>query len=62
MMDAVSCANNSCMADFTVFVLRKPIEHVIRRRKVREWAQSSTKGGPAEMLRRKRVRKMLSGG
>jgi hypothetical protein len=46
--------------DFTVQVLRKPIEHVIRLKRIQEWAQPSTKGGPAEALRRDRVRKMLS--
>jgi len=44
--------------DFTVQVLRKPIEHIIRLKKIHDWAQPSTKGGPAEALRRDRVRKM----
>jgi len=45
--------------DFTVIVLHKPAEHVIRLSKIHDWAKPSTKGGPAEMLRRERVRKML---
>jgi hypothetical protein len=45
--------------DFTVLVLRKPTEHIIRLKKIQDWAQASSIGGPAEMLRRERVRKML---
>jgi hypothetical protein len=45
--------------EFTVFVLRRPIEHLIRLKKIQEWAKPSSKGGPAEMLRRERVRKIL---
>jgi len=47
--------------DFTVLVLRKPTEHVIRLKRIQEWAQPSSVGGPAETLRRERVRKMLVG-
>jgi len=46
--------------EFTVMVLRKPPEHIIRLKKVQEWAQPSTVGGPAETMRRERVPKMLS--
>lgn len=45
--------------EFTVTILRKPVEHFIRLKKVQEWAQPSSRGGPAETLRRERVRKML---
>jgi hypothetical protein len=34
--------------DFTVLALRKPTEHFIRLKKVQEWSQPSTVGGPAE--------------
>jgi hypothetical protein len=47
--------------DFTVLVLRKPIEHVIRLKQIHEWATPSTKGGPAKTLKRERVRRMLAG-
>lgn len=47
-------------ADITIVVLRKAPEHVIRLKRVHEWAQASTKGGPAEMVRKERVRKMLA--
>jgi hypothetical protein len=48
--------------DLTVVVLRKPPEHVIRLKRIHDWAQPSTTGGPAEMLRKERVRKMLTSG
>jgi hypothetical protein len=35
------------MTEFCVTVLRRPIEHRIRFRKVQEWVKPSTKGGPA---------------
>ena len=46
--------------EFTVQILRKPVEHLIRLKKVQAWAQPSTRGGPVEALRRDRVRKMLA--
>lgn len=45
--------------EFTVHVLRQPIEHRVRLKKVQEWSQPSVRGGPAEMMRRDRVRKTL---
>ena len=47
------------MTEFCVTVLRKPIEHRIRFRKVQEWVKPSTKGGPAGILLRERLRKLL---
>jgi len=49
------------MAEFCVTVLRKPIEHRIRFKKVQEWVQPSTKGGAAAMVARERLRKILDG-
>jgi hypothetical protein len=46
--------------EFSVSILRKPVEHFIRLRKVLEWAQPSSRGGPAEMVRREKVRKVLA--
>jgi hypothetical protein len=46
--------------EFTVSILRKPVEHFIRLKKVQAWAQPSSRGGPAETLRRERVRRMLA--
>ena len=46
--------------EFSVQVLRRPIEHKITLKRVVEWAQPSTKGGPAEMVKRERLRKMLA--
>ena len=48
--------------EFTVQVLRKPVEHSIRLKRVLDWAQFGNTTGPGEMLRRERVRKMLSAG
>jgi hypothetical protein len=48
--------------ELTVIILRKPPEHVITLKRVQEWAQPSTKGGPAGVTKRDRVRKMLSAG
>jgi hypothetical protein len=45
--------------EFTGQVLRKPVEHMIRMKRVMEWAQYGNTAGPGEMLRRERVRKML---
>jgi hypothetical protein len=45
--------------EFTVAVFRPPVEHTIRLGKVEQWAKPSPKGGPAEMMRRERVRKLL---
>ena len=47
------------MAEFCVTVLRKPIEHRIRFKKVQEWVQPSTKGGAAGIILRDRLRKLL---
>src|SRR5260221_13864862 len=45
--------------EFTVQILRKPVEHMIRLRKIQDWAQLSSRGGQAEIVRRERLRKML---
>ncbi len=47
------------MTEFCVTVIRKPIEHRLRFKKVQEWAEPTTKGGPAGMMARERVRKLL---
>lgn len=46
--------------EFTVRVLRKPVEHFIRLKRVADWAAMSNVKGPAEALRRDRVRKLLA--
>ena len=40
------------MTEFCVLVLRKPVEHRVRFKKVQEWVQSTTKGGPAGIVLR----------
>ena|SRR5579862_6235898 len=46
--------------ELTVVVLRKPAEHTIRLKRVHEWAHVTNARSPLELLRRERVRKMLS--
>jgi hypothetical protein len=47
------------MTDLMVRVIRKPTDHVIKLKRVQEWAQFSNTTSPAELIRRERVRKML---
>ena len=47
--------------EFTVSILRKPVEHKVRLNQVERWAEHTVKEGPAGILRRERVRKLLSG-
>jgi len=49
------------MTEFSVVVLRKPIEHKLRFKTVQQWVQPSTNGGPAAMVKRERLRKLLAG-
>lgn len=49
----------SPMAEFTVLIIRRPIEHRIRFKRVQEWAQPSTKGGPAAAVKREKIRKII---
>ena len=48
--------------EFTVSIERPPIEHRIRLNQVTKWAESTTKEGPAGMIKRRRVRGLISGG
>jgi hypothetical protein len=47
--------------ELTVVILKKPPEHHITLARVLEWSKPSTKGGPAGIVKRERVRLMLSG-
>jgi hypothetical protein len=49
------------MTEFLVTVLRRPIEHRVRFKKIQEWVQPSTKGGPGAVVGRERLRKLLEG-
>jgi hypothetical protein len=48
------------MTEFTVTVYRKPVEHRIRLTQVEKWAEHTTKDGPAGIMKRDRIRKLLS--
>ena len=45
--------------EFTVAVYRKPVEHRIRLTQVEKWAEHTTEDGPAGIMKRERVRKLL---
>jgi hypothetical protein len=47
------------MTEFTVTVYRKPVEHRIRLTQVEKWAEHTTKDGPAGIMKRERVRRLL---
>jgi len=49
----------AAMTEFTVAVLRNPTEHKIRLQQVITWSAPSTKGGPAGITKRPRVRELL---
>lgn len=58
----ISISTSPCPEpEFTVQVLRKPVEHTIRMKRVLEWAQFGNTTGPGQILRRERARKMLMG-
>jgi len=60
--DNVNTSEPAMMTEFTVTVLRKPTEHNIRLKQVQDWAKHSVSDGPAGILKRERVRKLLNGG
>lgn len=47
------------MTEFTVAVIRQPTEHRIRLQQVIAWSAPSTKGGPAGITKRQKVRGLL---
>src|SRR5271157_1839331 len=49
------------MTEFCVTVMRKPIEHRIHFKKVQQWVQPTTKDGPAGIVLRDRLRRLLTG-
>lgn len=47
------------MTEFTVMVERPAVEHCIRLSQVAKWAESTTREGPAGVMKRQRVRTLL---
>jgi len=47
------------MTEFTVTVIKEPVQHKIRLQQVHRWAQPSVIGGPAAILKREKVRLQL---
>ena len=59
--DDISPSDPGPMTEFTVAVYRNPTEHKIRLGQVTKWAQHTTKEGPAGIMKRERVRRLLDG-
>lgn len=59
--DEITTAVPAPTTEFVVAVMRKPIEHRISFKKVEDWCRPSTKGGPAQTVKRERFRKLLTG-
>jgi hypothetical protein len=47
--------------EFKVIVERKVVEHAVRLDRVKRWLEPSSTGGPAMMLKKERLRKMVEG-
>jgi len=45
--------------EFKVYVERKVVEHTVSLDRVRKWLQPSTVGGPAMMMKKDRLRKLI---
>jgi hypothetical protein len=50
----------SLTTEFTVAIERPPVEHRIRLNQVASWAEATTRDGPAGMVKRQRVKALLS--
>jgi hypothetical protein len=57
--DDVSPSAPGPMTEFTVAVYRSPVEHKIRLAQVVKWAERTTEGGPAGIVKRQKVRTLL---
>jgi hypothetical protein len=49
------------MTEFTIALERPALEHRIRLNQVEKWAQGTTREGPAGLIKRERVKALLSG-
>lgn len=57
--DELTLSMPGAMTEFTVAVYRNPTEHRIRLNQVTKWAEHSVQEGPAGIVRREKVRKLL---
>jgi hypothetical protein len=57
--DQINESSPGNMTEFTVTVFRKPTEHKIRLGQLQKWAEYTVKEGPAGIVKRQRVRKLL---
>ena len=58
--DPLITAAPTAMTEFIVAVRRNPTEHKVCLQQVMAWAQPSTKGGPAGITKREKVRSLLN--
>ena len=47
------------MTEFSIAIERPPIEHRVRLNQVQKWAEETTRGGPAGITKRQRVKALL---
>ena len=57
--DQINESSPGTMTEFTVTVFRKPTEHKIRLGQLQKWAEHTVREGPAGIVKRQRVRKLL---
>ena len=57
--DQINESSPGTMTEFTVIVFRKPTEHKIRLGQLQKWAEHTVREGPAGIVKRQRVRKLL---
>lgn len=60
--DELNTSVPALMTEFTIQVFRRPTEHRVRLKQVHDWAKHNVSEGPAGILKRERVRKLLKNG
>jgi hypothetical protein len=58
--DGLNTSEPALMTEFTIRVFRRPTEHKIRLKQVHDWAKHTISEGPAGIVKRERVRKLLN--
>jgi hypothetical protein len=57
--DELNTCEPALMTEFTIQVFRRPTEHKVRLKQVHDWAKHTVSEGPAGIVKRERVRKLL---
>jgi len=55
------CPRTTSSTEFTISIERPAVEHRIRLAQVEKWAEMTTREGPAGIMKRQRVKTLLSG-